>query len=126
MDIVYPVNSMYFSTSSTSPASSIGGTWEQIKGAVLAATGNNSFAASAAYGGNLAMTVDQMPSHSHALRIRTSGSEAKGYGLQVKSPAFTNRPMISSDGLTYDTVSTGGGQNFLPYHYSCYIWRRTA
>lgn len=31
LDIIYPVGSIYFSTSSVSPASSVGGTWTQLK-----------------------------------------------------------------------------------------------
>lgn len=38
LDIIYPINSMYIITSTVSPATSIGGTWTQIKdGACLAA-----------------------------------------------------------------------------------------
>ena len=65
MDIVYPVGSVYLSVSSTSPSSTIGGTWTQIKGAVLAAYGANSFASSGNYGGSLKISVSQMPEHSH-------------------------------------------------------------
>ena len=64
LEIVYPVGSVYVSTTSTSPAEAIGGTWTQVKGAVLAATGANSFA-SLAYGGSLKISVNQMPSHKH-------------------------------------------------------------
>lgn len=65
MDAVYPVGSIYLSVSSTSPSSTIGGTWTQIKGAVLAAYGANSFASSGNYGGSLKISVSQMPSHKH-------------------------------------------------------------
>ena len=41
LDIVYPIGSMYFSVIDVSPANSVGGTWEQIKDAVLAASGEN-------------------------------------------------------------------------------------
>lgn len=40
MDIVYPVGSVYISFHSTSPASSIGGTWTQITDKVLRASTN--------------------------------------------------------------------------------------
>ena len=36
---LYPVGSIYMSTSSTSPATLFGGTWSQISGALLGATG---------------------------------------------------------------------------------------
>lgn len=62
---MYPVGSVYLSTTATSPSSTIGGTWTQVKGATLAATGANSFAGGASYGGSLAITEEQMPSHRH-------------------------------------------------------------
>lgn len=68
LGVVYPVGAVYFSTTSTSPAGVIGGTWTQIKGAVLAATGANGFADAASYG----MTTDQMPVHSHKAQSKGS------------------------------------------------------
>lgn len=65
MDVVYPVGSIYLSVGSTSPSSTIGGIWTQIKGAVLAAYGANSFASSGNYGGSLKISVNQMLSHKH-------------------------------------------------------------
>lgn len=35
LDIVYPIGSVYISTSSVSPANTVGGTWEKIKGKFL-------------------------------------------------------------------------------------------
>lgn len=40
MDVIYPVGSIYITTNATSPADSIGGTWEQIENCLLAASGN--------------------------------------------------------------------------------------
>ena len=68
IDIIYPVGSLYESTVSTSPATLFGGTWTQIKGACLAATGENNFAVSD-YGGDLHMRRSQMPYHQHDISI---------------------------------------------------------
>lgn len=38
LDVVYPVGSLYFSVNSVSPASTVGGTWTKVTGAVIAAT----------------------------------------------------------------------------------------
>lgn len=118
VSLFYPVGSVYMSRVSTSPASIIGGSWTQIKGAVLAAYGANGYTLNN-YGGSLKISVNQMPSHTH------------NYGNY-----FTQRYDWVSDGIkqiasgTGDTSSglqaTGGGQNFLPYHYGIYIWFRTA
>lgn len=56
LDVIYPAGSVYLSRNATSPASLIGGTWTQIKGAVLAAAGSNGFATNT-YGGSLTIGV---------------------------------------------------------------------
>ena len=121
MDVVYPVGSIYLSASSTSPSSTIGGTWTQIKGAVLAAYGANSFASSGNYGGSLKISVSQMPSHNHLY--------VDGGGFTVETGhAATAVPGANWTNLTTALMpgNPGGGANFLPYHYSMYVWRRTA
>lgn len=64
LDIVYPIGSLYFSVSEVSPADSVGGTWEQIQGATLAASGSG-YSAAGSFGGNKAINVNQMPKHTH-------------------------------------------------------------
>lgn len=64
---MYPVGSVYLSTTATSPSSTIGGTWTQVQGATLAATGANSFADGASFGGSLKISIDQIPPHNHNL-----------------------------------------------------------
>lgn len=64
LDIIYPVGSMYFSAASVSPASVIGGTWVQIQGAALAASGSG-YSVAGSFGGNKAINVNQMPKHTH-------------------------------------------------------------
>lgn len=65
LDIIYPVGSMYFSAASVSPASVIGGTWAQIQGAALTASGSG-YSVAGSFGGNKAINVNQMPKHTHA------------------------------------------------------------
>lgn len=63
LDIIYPINSVYITTSTVSPATSIGGTWTQIQdGACIAAYKNTS-----GYTGSKHITVDQMPEHINIL-----------------------------------------------------------
>lgn len=62
LDIIYPVSSIYITASGVSPATSIGGTWTQIKdGACLAAYDNI-----VGYTGSKTISVKQMPVHAHA------------------------------------------------------------
>ena len=118
LDVIYPTGSIYFSRSATSPASTIGGSWTQIKGAVLAACGANSFATNN-YGGSLKISINQIPSHNHFIYMHMpSGSNTDAQsGIEYVSGGTENTRMIGD---------VGGGQNYLPYHWSCYVWYRTA
>lgn len=147
----YPVGSVYFSTTATSPASLIGGTWSQIKGAVLALTDGNNFAGAASYGGSLAMSTNQMPAHSHGVRSEGAGQRTDfrftlnrtwntstiqrlRIAYQSGSPYYVMAADINaSDSIGIEdigqaaiTESVGGGQDFLPYHFAVYGWYRTA
>ena len=116
---MFPVGSVYLSTTSTSPSSTIGGTWTQVKGATLAATGANSFAGGASYGGSLRISINQIPSHNHFIYMHMpSGSNTDAQsGIEYVSGGTENTRMIGD---------VGGGQNYLPYHWGCYVWYRTA
>lgn len=128
---MYPVGSIYLSTTATSPSSTIGGTWTQVKGATLAATGANSFAGGASYGGGLKINANQLPSHTHKVYMHNVESGAywnaafgSGGGAAQINFAWTGSTN-TGDGLIA-RENTGGGQNYLPYHWSCYVWYRTA
>lgn len=71
LDVVYPVNSIFQSMSSASPASTIGGTWTQIKTFLY---GSNSAKQT---GGETThtLTVDEMPTHTHNLHYTLSSTE---------------------------------------------------
>lgn len=88
LDMIYPIGSIYQSTSSTSPASFLGGTWEALNGRFLIA--QNSTYAAGSTGGNAnhthtsaahthtiaghthstanhTLTVNEIPSHKHTI-----------------------------------------------------------
>lgn len=141
LDIIYPVGSMYFSAASVSPASVIGGTWVQIQGAALAASGSG-YSVAGSFGGNKAINVNQMPKHTHVpknfdgsipdseiwenifhvLQFDSSGSfQPSGrYGWG----AVNGRDVLRFVSLPDSTV--GGGQDYIPYHYAINVWKRTA
>lgn len=128
---MYPVGSVYLSTTSISPSSTIGGTWTQVKGATLAATGANSFADGASFGGSLIINVNQLPPHTHKVYMYNALSNTY-WNAAFNEDGNKARINYSWTGST-DTrdgliarENTGGGQNYLPYHWSCYVWYRTA
>ena len=129
LDMIYPVGSLYFSTSSTSPATLVGGTWTQIKGATIAAVGGNNVTA-ANYNGSLTISVSQMPRHAHALIYSGRDSYTTTCSISVnsfdiscnnwtKGPfSITSQQQDSGSGATFSDGSdgnyTGGGKIICP------------
>ena len=123
MDIFYPVGSIYLSTVSTSPASIVGGSWAQVKGGCLAATGYEGYASAGEWGGTFAISIDQLPSHTHYFdslqRYTATSSAAAAVGSGIAASYDTGQTNA------YHTTFVGG-QNYYPRHYSMYVWKRTA
>ena len=120
LDIIYPVNSIYITASGVSPATSIGGTWTQIKdGACLAAYDNI-----VGYTGSKTISVKQMPAHAHAQYVTANYGNPnivrKDYSEDSGSAGAQNYPQGCNTG------DTGGGQDYYPYSYACKVWVRTA
>lgn len=148
LDIVYPVGSMYFSTSSVSPVDTVGGTWEQIKDAVIAASGSTYSSEVASYGGSKAITTNQMPAHNHSGTTNSDGKHnhsidgriiawygaGKGNVLQGAGNYFGSVGTFGGQGTStngahthsFTTNSAGKGNNYIPYHYSINVYKRTA
>ena len=150
---VYPVGSIYLSVNSTSPASFLGGTWEQLKDRFLLGAGSKSAGAT---GGeeNHTLTTAEMPSHSHtrgSMEItgsmtsvefdpqRTIGgsgafsvSDQKQYWTKSCNP---KNKIISSRDVTYkassawsgntSSVGSGTSHNNMPPYLVVYMWKRT-
>lgn len=120
LDIIYPVHSMYITTSTVSPATSIGGTWTQIKdGACLAAYDNI-----VGYTGSKTISVKQMPLHAHAQYVTANYGNPniarKDYSADSGSAGAQSYPQGCNTG------DAGGGQDYYPYSYACKVWIRTA
>lgn len=132
-NLIYPVGSIYISTTSANPSTYFGGIWEAIAGRFLIGVGKNtddnketwSFAAGQAKGAyNHTLNVSQIPNHSHGQYVTANA----GTG----GPA--NRTDFDGDGAGYscypqgcNTMGTGGGQphNNMPPYLVVYMWKRT-
>lgn len=124
LNLIYPVGSLYFSSSSTSPSSRFGGTWSSL------ADGRYLRLTSWGTGGNNTMTVDQMPSHYHATLyhvIVDNGWQSNDHqwALPGQSHDATTPFWNCSMQLGELIDSTGGGQPFYPQYRSVYCWYRT-
>lgn len=119
LDIIYPVNSVYITTSSISPATLIGGTWTQIEGGACIAA----YSSDSGYVGSKKITINQMPSHQHDITSKCPGSSAFGQYLdQIGGSSLDN----SSNFDKRQTHEIGGGQDYYPYSYACRVYIRTA
>ena len=122
LNMVYPVGSIYMSANNVSPASFLGGTWEQIQDRFLLAAGDSYSAGST--GGEAAhtLTVNEMPQHTHGPLI---GSDIINYvssGGNVGTAPGDNLQGANS------VYPAGGGQphNNMPPYLAVYMWKRTA
>lgn len=124
LDIIYPVGSMYFSINNVSPASSVGGTWEQIKDAVLAASGDSYAGDVDKYNGNKYILYRQMPFHSHELDIADVNAVTFSHyknaisntGYKWSNHLAGNSEIVNlKKQLLDDIASKGNGMNSMNY-----------
>lgn len=137
LDKVYPVGSIYISTTSTNPSTIFGGTWAQISqgrclvgvgtatgqdGGKLSVTNGQSFGYTnhAHTTGDCTLTVDQMPSHTHVQDPHTH-AQHKSTWINVKGDSYIGHASgyyaTADVGANYNVSSvtatnqeTGGGQ----------------
>lgn len=134
--ISHPVGSIYMSTENTSPASLFGGTWEQIKDTFLLSAGDTYSAGATGGEATHTLTVDEMPSHSHAERWPGYDGNIYTYNLSYGSGGSLwgiNANMISVPRAA-NTATTnlllsadkGGSQphNNMPPYLVVYCWKR--
>ena len=134
LDLVYPVGSIYMSLINTSPASFLGGTWEQIKDCFLWATGDiesitytengtsvTKSLTAGSTGGEIThtLTIDEMPSHRHEIYSAENG----GNTTHIEGRSSTGNAAYTSN-----SKYAGGGQPFnnMPPYIAVYIWERIA
>ena len=117
LNMVYPVGSIYMSVNNVSPASFLGGTWEQIQGRFLLASSESYPAGSTGGEATHTLTEGEMPRHvhnGHFINLSMAGGFDYMPGGQYVADS--------------DTTPTGGGQphNNMPPYLVVYMWQRTA
>lgn len=117
-DMVYPIGSIYISANNISPATFLGGTWQQIQGKFLLSASNAYPAGSTGGEAEHTLTLDEIPSHNHTT-WRVNLNERVSPGYDFASGQYN---------LTEITGNSGGGQahNNMPPYLSVYMWQRTA
>lgn len=119
LDIIYPVGSIYQSMNSSSPASTVGGTWVAITTFLYGSTTSGETGGEEKH----TLTISEMPKHRHIT--------GNAWDVCV-SPNFTGGSLNNSgSGTQWCYVSdpdVGGNaaHNNMPPYTTCYIWQRTA
>lgn len=117
LDFIYPVGSIYLTTNLINPQVTFGGTWEQIKDRFLLACGDTYPNGSTGGEANHTLTINEMPSHNHAVYRGTDGNSF--FGLTGKEP---------NGNLPYAIYTTDAGGNLahnnMPPYLAVYVWKR--
>lgn len=129
----YPVGSIYMSMEPTSPASFIGGTWEQIQGKFLLGADSTYTAGSTGGEATHTLTVDEMPSHRHP-QVVTADVASPETGVSGRidwtRDSSENVGLFTqgTDPNDVTTQSVGGNKphNNMPPYIAVYMWKRTA
>lgn len=121
-DLIYPIDSIYISLGSTNPEVLFGGTWAQISGRFLLASGGGYSLGDYAGEATHTLTIEEMPSHNHTLIWASSSQFGDSYARLVSS----NIPDVSSQVTNDSMYSTGGSQphNNMPPYLVVNMWRR--
>ena len=123
MDIIYPVGSIYQSMNATSPASSIGGTWTQLKTFLYGSTTAKNTGGEATH----TLSIDEMPAHRHGDATWVYYAHLVNGGINRGHRLTWATDNSCSQNETFNKL-TGGGKahNNLPAYQNCYVWHRTA
>ena len=74
VDLIYPVGSIYMSTTNANPGTLFGGQWEPYgQGKVLVGAGNATPLGDTGGVSSYQLSINQLPSHTHAVSIKESG-----------------------------------------------------
>lgn len=135
LNLIYPVGSIYMSVNSTSPATFIGGTWEQIKNRFLIGCGDTYVAGASGGAATHTLTVDEMPTHGNHLYASgdwigqgASGGKYLNTDANMSSYGSSGRGWLLSSNEAYPAgYTTGGGKahNNMPPYLAVYMWKRT-
>lgn len=120
LDIIYPVGSIYQSMNSTSPASTIGGTWIAITTFLYGSTTSGETGGEEKH----TLTISEIPKHRHVPTGVWGISVAPGFssGSLKETGSGTQWQYVTND------LDKGGdaAHNNMPPYTTCYIWQRTA
>lgn len=135
IDRIYPVGSIYISTSSTfNPQNVWGGTWEKTADGRCLIGANNTYPLGST-GGEAAhyLTGNEMPPHGHSagkvynFKLDNTGIAKSAIDKYSEQFLHIDQTSSTSSNILYTNAEGGGAShnNMQPY-LAVYIWERTA
>lgn len=129
----HPVGSLYFSSSSTDPATLFGGTWERVKDKFILAAGDVYKEGETGGEANHQLSSSEMPSHTHAVIKNFGNAEIDvtnqpAWAIKMSASGIANVQSNPSVGGLAGIGYTGGDtpHNNMPPYEVYYCWKRTA
>lgn len=123
-----PVGKLWASDDPTSPASIVGGTWEQIKDRFILAAGDTYAAGSTGGEAKHALTVNELPKNIGQINALSWASNlvlVKGAFTAVQNHTDKTAPSGSNFGdATYILSGGGASHNNMPPYKAFYCWQR--
>lgn len=123
VDVVYPIGSLYFTTSAINPSTLFGGTWEQIKDRFLLACGD--IYQNGATGGEAEHTLTnaEVPVNAYSLYQHDSLSSEQSSTIDALNnvSVWTNNYREIMNNYNF---SGGHPHNNMPPYLAVYIWKR--
>lgn len=151
VDQIYPVGSIYMSVNSTNPSLLFGGTWEAINDRFLLAAGTNYLAGSTGGQSSVALTTDNLPSHTHGSReligtinlrrptgngdtvsspsgIITKSNASATFSAAFSTASSSHHPHLITVNATHthDSVGNNVAHDNMPPYLAVYVWKRTS
>ena len=122
LELIYPIGSIYCSTSDTSPASSVGGTWTKIEDAVLRSGDKIGYIGTDTHN----ITTSEMPSHRHIASGVWGVTCSQSMNSGNIDAAYKNKGNLVYGSNVYQNVGGGQAMSLVQRSYNCFIWYRTA
>ena len=143
IDKIYPVGSIYISTSASfNPQTAWGGTWKKTADGRCLIGANSTYPLGTTGGSaththttqNHTLTVNEMPPHIHDNNARINWFSELGHGLlgngwaantNIRVDAGANHTSTVGGGAAHSHGNTGSASTMQPY-LAVYIWERIA
>lgn len=128
-----PVGKLWASDDPTSPASIVGGTWEQIKDRFILAAGDTYAAGSTGGEADHTLTINEMPEHRHIENMQASNNGIAAIALRESKGDYSGMSgyaqhdwLENSLGLSTDSAGRDVAHNNMPPYIAMYVWKRIA